>query len=1104
MDREALLNTLYQEPQLLKFRGWLKEGHSFLLEELWEGAKSLFTALALDATHKNILLLTSHSHFPEDLKFFFPERAIFEFPSWDMLPGENRKPPIDVVGERFRILQEIQKRGGPHLIITSLQAVLEKVVSPNTLKANHLHITRGMSIPFSEMAQFLTSLGYQREPTAVEKGEFAIRGGILDIFPVTYTEPYRIEFEEDEILSIRSFDPYSQISQKKVEEIFIAPAEELAFLETSAKQGSLFDYLGKESLVIFDDLVALEDKYVLLKQSLQGSFPHTFLNISEFFRLLEGLQKLYLIPSPLQELSESQVAEKSVSRNFSGKELPHLISFSFFNENLEARHWNHPLYPLFPTFCPREVALADFTSDDFLKTILPFPTKLHFLTSNESEEHSIKEKIAAFGADSASQKSFSRGYLTSGFFLKEQNFALIPYPELTHRYRVHRTEQRSHYHALAHEVFSLHSGEFVVHMQSGIGRYLGIEKRANHLGIETEFLLLEYAEGSKLYVPMEQASQITKYIGAGEESPDLHTLGSTRWQKLREKTEQAIVDYASDLLELQAERMTKEGFTYPPHSLQVQQFNDEFPYTETPDQKAAILKVYEDMMSKRPMDRLVCGDVGYGKTEVAMRAAIKAVVDGGKQVAVLVPTTVLALQHYENFSGRMEGFPIRIEHLSRFRTPKEIKQTIEAIKSGHVDIVIGTHRLLSQDVIFPNLGLVIIDEEQRFGVKSKEHLKRLKKEVDCLTLSATPIPRTLYFSLIGVRDMSTINTPPSDRLPVQSVMAQYTEELLKGAILRELARDGQVFVIHNRVETIYELADKIRSLVAGARVVVGHGQMGADELDTVFHAFKSGQADILVATSIIENGIDIPNANTILIDRADRFGLSDLYQMRGRVGRWNRKAYCYFLVPSLRDLSSLSRKRLQAIAEASGYGGGMKIAMRDLEIRGAGNILGMQQSGHIAEIGFHLYCKLLKKTLSALKKRREILFTGTLKIEFPFDARLPEEYVNEASLRMEIYQRLGDAEEEAEIEQIATELTDRFGKAPPQVDWLLATARIRLFAEPRGFTLLRLIKGTLYAVQKFDKKKRMEKSVAIAPPKTPKELETRVLESIKGNFQLPF
>ncbi len=502
------------------------------------------------------------------------------------------------------------------------------------------------------------------------------------------------------------------------------------------------------------------------------------------------------------------------------------------------------------------------------------------------------------------------------------------------------------------------------------------------------------------------------------------------------------------------------------------------------------------------MDRLICGDVGYGKTEVAMRAAFKAVVDGEKQVAVLVPTTVLAMQHFETFSARMEGYPVRVGVMSRFVKPKDIEKTLQQIAEGTIDILIGTHRIVSEDVTFKNLGLVIIDEEQRFGVRAKEHLKKIRKEVDCLTLSATPIPRTLYMSLTGARSLSVINTPPEDRLPIQSVVCTATEELIKNALLRELARGGQSYIIHNRVESIYKMAETIQKLVPTARIVVGHGQMGAQELDTVFHAFKTGTADILVATSIIENGIDIPNANTMLIDHAERFGLADLYQMRGRVGRWNRKAYCYFLVPNTKELSEISRKRLSALTHSSGHGGGMKIAMHDLEIRGAGNILGTEQSGHVATIGFHLYCKLLKKTITALQKKETPLAYHEVKVEFPFDARLPDDYVNETSLRMEIYQRLGDAESEEEIDKLIDEVRDRFGPLPKPVEWLHRITRIRLFAARSQFTLLKLTKVVFLAEQSHGQKNKISKKILIKFPQNPEELEKTVLHALRENFPL--
>jgi transcription-repair coupling factor (superfamily II helicase) len=505
------------------------------------------------------------------------------------------------------------------------------------------------------------------------------------------------------------------------------------------------------------------------------------------------------------------------------------------------------------------------------------------------------------------------------------------------------------------------------------------------------------------------------------------------------------------------------------------------------------------MISDKPMDRLICGDVGYGKTEVAMRAAFKAAIDGGKQVVVLVPTTVLAMQHFETFSERMSGFPVQVGVISRFRSPKEVRETLEKTAKGEIDILIGTHRLLSQDVKWKDLGLIIIDEEQRFGVRAKEHLKKFKAGVDCLTLSATPIPRTLYMSLVHARDMSIINTPPQDRLPIKSIIAETDPELIQNALLRELSRGGQAFFIHNRVETIYGKANDLQKLVPAARVGVVHGQMDTDDIDILFHRFKQGEIDLLFATTIIENGIDIPNANTILIDRADTYGLADLYQLRGRVGRWNRAAYAYFLIPKTLRLSEPSRKRLNALVESGGYGGGMKIAMRDLEIRGAGDILGVQQSGQVSAIGFHLYCKLLKRAIDALKKQRPISFNET-KMEFPFDARLPEDYINEFSLRMELYHRLGAAATFSEIDELLAEMKDRFGPPPPPVLWLYHLSRVRAFAAANHFTLLKFNTVSFQADQQ--KGKLIDKKTLLLAKKvqTPETLEAHVIEELKKNF----
>ena len=975
-------------PKLKEFHEKVEQGFDLVIEELWESPKALLTTIAQNATKKHIVLLTSGG--TENKCFddfaYFAGKSPLEFPAWEALPSEEIAPSPDIVGERYRILRTIQESEEPQLIFTTLQAVLQKLLPPQKLKNMHLVLKEKGEVPFDELPHVLSEMGYHRCPIAADKGEFAVRGGIIDLFPVNSPDPFRIEFWGDEIASMRKYDPISQTSVGRVTEVLVTPGEELELLASTEVLATLFDYLGQNTLVIFDELAHLEDKYVALK-NMSGSTSRTFSTMEELFIALKPLQKIYFSETPLEKLCEVKLLNRGSKT----------ISFETFNHELIANRFLTPFFPLFASFCPPETPVEDFSADQFLETLSQVPEKItyRFLCQNDSEKSTLKSRLEKL--EKPIEGEFERGYLSSGFYLAEPPIALIPMTELTHRYKIRRQKQRTHYHTLPVEMLAISPGESVVHMNSGIGRYLGIERRPNHLGVDTEFMLLEYAEGGRLYVPMDQANLISKYIGASEERPELHILGSSRWKKAREKTEQAIIGYASDLLKMQAERVVKGGFVYPDDTDLVKQFAEEFPYEETPDQLLAIAQIKKDMLSNQSMDRLICGDVGYGKTEVAMRAAFKAVVDGGKQVAVLVPTTILAMQHFETFSDRMGNFPLKISALSRFVKPKEVEKTLEGAATGAIDILIGTHRIVSSDVSFKNLGLVIIDEEQRFGVKAKEHLKHIRKEVDCLTLSATPIPRTLYMSLTGARDLSIISTPPEDRLPIQSVVCTANEELIKNALLRELARSGQAYVIHNRVETIFEMADKIRTMIPTARIVVGHGQMSAQELDNVFHLFKTGKADILVATSIIENGIDIPNANTILIDRADRFGLADLYQMRGRVGRWNRKAYCYFLVPNARELSEISRKRLSALTQSSGHGGGMKIAMHDLEIRGAGNILGTEQSGHVATIGFHLYCKLLKKTINALQKKESPLFYQEVKMEFPFDARLPEEYINETS-----------------------------------------------------------------------------------------------------------
>lgn len=1084
-------SSFLSSSSLAQFVSMLQAEPSLLIEGLWDGPKAALLALLFKESQKNILVITSdksENRLVDNLDYFGVNR-FFEFPSWETLPGEEIPPSPDIVGRRFEILYHLLQEKGPKLVFAPLQACLQKVLPPQKLKPNCNLWKVGEEIPFDDLDGFLQALGYRKEPVVADKGQYALRRGILDIFPLSAPEPFRVEFFGDQIETIRTFDPIGQKSIEKGEKIFICPASEPKLLAEEAELSTLFDYLGPNTIVIFDELLDLEDRYVALKR-LPGSRSRFFATIEEMFLKIESKHQLFWAKERIEELSEVEM-QKRVGRDFySGKTPLQPISFEIFQKKILSKRWLHPFHTIGDYFSSSE-AISSTSYEEILRGIHLFsktPLELHFLTATESEEGALKQKIEEEEILLPEKTFFERGYLSTGFVLAEIQFAILPMAEMTHRFRVRRQKWRGTYHTPAAEFHELKPGDLVVHFHNGIGKYLGVEKQKNHLGADAEFLAIEYAGKSKLFVPIASSYLVSRYIGAKEEVPTLSQLGTQKWHKARLQAQKAIIGYAEELLRLHAARELHGGFLYPVDSEETLNFESDFPFVETDDQLSAILACKKDMMSEKAMDRLICGDVGYGKTEVAMRAAFKAVADGKKQVAVLVPTTILAMQHYETFCDRMANYPIKIGVVSRFLPAKKVNEYLEAAKNGTLDILIGTHRIVSQDVSFKDLGLIIIDEEQRFGVRVKEHLKKLKTGVDCLTMSATPIPRTLYLSLIGARDVSIINTPPQDRLPIKSLIIEREPSVIQSALLRELSRDGQAYFIHNRVESIHNVAEELQKLVPEARIVVGHGQMSADELDKVYHLFKQGEADILIATTIVENGVDIPNANTILIDRSDQFGLADLYQLRGRVGRWNRPAYAYFLVPQRRELQELSTKRLNALIEASGYGGGMKIAMRDLEIRGAGDILGVNQSGQISSVGFHLYCKLLKKTIDAMRKKTAPSFIET-KMEFSFDARLPEDYIGEPSLRMEIYHRLGETSSEEETVSILAEMQDRFGPPPKEVIWLYHLTRLRIFAAQKGYTLLKFEKFTFTA----EKQKGKEVAKKVSP--LPKASDAKEFEA---------
>ncbi|MEX2304856.1 MAG: transcription-repair coupling factor [Waddliaceae bacterium] len=1079
-----------QNEKLLQLSHALRDGENILIEELWDSPKALVAELAQRTTGKHVLIITAEQ--TETHKLFhnlvhFSDHSVHEFPAWEALPEEKIAPSPDIVGERYQVLESVLNETKPALILSSLQACLQQLIVPNQFSDLYLSIAVNEEVDFDKVITQLVSMGYRREGIVADKGEFAVRGGIIDVFPVSSPDPFRIEFWGDEVQSIRTFDPVAQTSVARVKELKITAAREMELLQKSQEKGSILDYLCNDAIIVFDDLLRLEDRWIELKKLLQNQL--NFYSFEEFLKSCENLQKIFFSQQPIEELSQVRALDRKAGGYYSESGPMHALSFEIFEQTFDVKRWQNPFIPLSNYLLPTREEGDVGSGIELLRAVSSKEISLQFLCQTEAEERTLHKMIVEEGVTLPKTTETVLGYLSSGFVLSNQ--VVFPYTELTGRFKIRRQKLRSTYHMPASEMFDIIPGEMVVHFHNGIGKYLGTEKRRNHEGFVVEFFVIEYSKGAKLFVPLDQAHLITKYIGSGEEAPKPHELGSKKWAKTREKTEIAILGYAKDLLRLQAEREIKGGFAYPEDGSDFTQFEEEFPFAETEDQLAAIKGIKEDMISQKPMDRLVCGDVGYGKTEVAMRAAFKAVCDGGKQVAVLVPTTVLAMQHYDNFKERMENFPVNVACLSRFQSTKERKKTIEGLLQGSVDIVVGTHRLISKDVEFKNLGLVIIDEEQRFGVKAKEHLKQIKTGVDYLTLSATPIPRTLYMSLIGARDMSVINTPPQDRLPIKTVITKPEDEIIKSALLRELSRDGQAYFVHNRVETIDFAASRIQKLLPQARIAIVHGQMHANMIDSVFHAFKNGTVDILVATSIVESGVDIPNANTILIDRAAHFGLADLYQLRGRVGRWNRPAFAYFLIQNPHSLTEVSRKRLNALAESSGYGGGMKLAMRDLEIRGAGDILGTEQSGNVTAIGFHLYCKLLKRTVKGLKGALPDALVEA-KVEFPIEARLSEEYINESSLRVDIYHRLGDASTPEEVDEIFEEVQDRFGPIPPPAVWLYHLMRLRAWASLNGYALIKHEKLSL-TVQKKVKGKLQQAKFIFKLPTTPQALENEVI-----------
>jgi len=929
-------------------------------------------------------------------------------PEAEFAAVENVLPDPEIAAERLALLAKIDSEPGPLVIVTTRASLEQPAPKRGAVSAATLKIKRGATSTMGQLLEKLSGSGYERVAQVTTRGQFAVRGGIVDLYSWQAPLPVRLEFFGDNVESLREFDIDTQTSVRDLREI------DILLGAAGDQSGFVRDYIGKEDLTIdVEPEEAAENSTALSAQVVQ--------------------------------ISEGWI--ESGPEDFSG---------AFQDCDIGE-------------FAVGDFLLAEAKRDQFIKRLNEWRKNkarivVYFQTEGEIER--FRELISG---DVLQDVDLVLGTLARGFCFPPADLVVLSAAELFGRFAPHA--RRRLYHAERHRAqidFSeLNEDDLVVHLEHGVARFAGLTRIPTTTNGEQEVLALEFADEAKLYVPLEQAYLVSRYVGVGKRSPQLSSLADSKWARAKKNAASSIFDYAGKMLAVQAERETVPGHAFGPDTKWQREFEHSFPFRETPDQMKAIIDAKIDMEQPRPMDRLICGDVGFGKTEVAIRAAFKAVMDG-RQVAVLAPTTVLAQQHFEVFRQRMLDYPVRIEMLSRFRSQGEQRKILELLRQGGVDIVIGTHRLISGDVVFKDLGLVVIDEEQRFGVLHKEKFKELFKLVDVLTLSATPIPRTLYLSLVGVKDMSTIETPPLNRLPVETIVCGYDERIIRDAINRELERQGQVYFLHNRVQTIDRVREKIVDLVPQARVEIGHGQMDSDELEEVMARFVAGKIDVLVCTTIIESGLDIPNANTIVIDRADRFGLADLYQLRGRVGRAEHKAYAYLLLPREMMTIGAARKRINAIKQYSSLGAGFRIAMRDLEIRGAGSILGTAQSGHIMAIGFDLYCQLLKQAVAQLKGRKfqprlevdlRIDFVATNEAEFAqlgperrIPAFVPANYVSDTGLRIKAYREIAETSTRDQFDRVQREWRDRFGKFPEAVDNLFLLAEIKLAAAKAGIS----------------------------------------------------
>ncbi|MFP4164719.1 MAG: transcription-repair coupling factor [Chitinispirillaceae bacterium] len=1044
-------------PKNALFKGLAGSSDAFFISDLFRSTNSTLLVLVENSKRAEMLL--------EECRTFLDEKKAVLFPSRDAVPYNMKSPFGPTVEARFNVLTKLLD-GEKQVIIAPYATLMQKLPPGRALFNSTIRLQPGDDVSISDLSQWLTDSGFRRENLTTDLGTYSIRGGIVDIYPFLTDHPYRIEFWGDTVESIRGFDVFSQKSLAPYKSLEIVPMREFLYsdekiesalenmtrycekegFDVSAvhklehqwksvgdlegiewflhwfdlKSSSILDYLPGDATVIWDDMVPVDRR---LDEARQNYVRH-------LERVPEVFAPLVSPPDKLLFREETVEEELLFYNNIYLETLDYPRDTETFTVHFkEQPQLQRELDPIVKDF--------SIHKDDGYRCVLVSPNAGH------------AERMTELLGDASSFIEITTGILHHGFICDELKLLVYTEAQIFNRtYRPMRSKKVKGGVPIT-GFDALSPQDTIVHEDHGIGRFLGVERIQTGDNV-SDCMVIMYADKAKVYVPVEDFHKVQKYVGKEGLAPSLSKLGSSSWEKLKKRTRESLREMANELIALYAKRQYLEGIQFMPDTLWQKEFEESFIYEETPDQLRAIKEVKEDMESGKPMDRLICGDVGFGKTEVAMRAAFKAVMSG-YQVAVLAPTTILAAQHFTTFSERMSNFPVKIAAMSRFQKGKEQKKTLEKLLTGEVDILVGTHRILSQDIKFKNLGLLIVDEEQRFGVKHKERLKQLRYKVDVLSMTATPIPRTLHMSLVGARDLSIINTPPRNRLPIDTQVGEYHDELVKSAIENELERGGQIYFVNNRIKNIPALQDKLEQLVPKAKVISAHGQMHEDELEKLMKEFIAGRYDILLSTVIIENGLDIPNVNTIVVNRADTLGLSQLYQLRGRVGRSSEQAFAYFLTPPFKQVKEDSLKRLRALEQYTDLGSGFQIAMRDLEIRGAGNLLGTRQHGFIAAVGFELYCRLLQEAVEEIKGEKDNKpQLPETKLEIPLQAYIPTEYISDGTTRISVYQEMSSVKTVDELAETEKGLSDRFGPLPESVKSLILLMKLKVLGRHAG------------------------------------------------------